>query len=202
MSATWASDRFGTPLAPVGLRLSQELINTIPFAPWSLPDLLAGPDPAGQWLAQTIGPWCADRGEPAPRLRLNDAGLRRVRSLRARLRAWLSEPAGDASPLLEVPVTVVVRPGRAYASPRGTGAGWIESAVATELLAAHERDELRRLKLCRNDACTVGFYDRSKNNSRVWHDLSRCGTPMHVREYRKRLRVARDQTDPNPEVPS
>jgi predicted RNA-binding Zn ribbon-like protein len=70
--------------------------------------------------------------------------------------------------------------------PAGAGAAWLESAIGAELLLAEEHGDLRRLKLCRNDACAVAFYDQSKNNSRVWHDMASCGTPLHVREYRKR----------------
>lgn len=39
---------------------------------------------------------------------------------------------------------------------------------------------LRRLKLCRNPLCHTAFYDLSKNNSKVWHDLATCGSPQHI----------------------
>jgi hypothetical protein len=44
--------------------------------------------------------------------------------------------------------------------------------------------------------CGVAFYDRSKNNSRVWQDVSSCGRPANVRAYRDRLRQTRQTRRP------
>jgi predicted RNA-binding Zn ribbon-like protein len=32
------------------------------------------------------------------------------------------------------------------------------------------------------------FCDLPKDNSQVWHDMVKCGTPLHARGHRKRLR--------------
>ena len=77
--------------------------------------------------------------------------------------------------------------GQVAVTPTGTDGRWLESAVCAELLLAQQDNTLRRLKLCRNPVCRAAFYDQSKNGSKIWHDMARCGTPLHVREYRKRL---------------
>jgi predicted RNA-binding Zn ribbon-like protein len=38
--------------------------------------------------------------------------------------------------------------------------------------------------------CQTAFFDRSKNNSKLWHDTAKCGAPAHMREYRKRRQQA------------
>lgn len=45
-----------------------------------------------------------------------------------------------------------------------------------------------RLKLCRNDACAVAFYDRSRNRSGRWCDMAVCGNRMKARTFRERHR--------------
>jgi predicted RNA-binding Zn ribbon-like protein len=186
VSATSASDRFGVTPVPDDLLLTHELINTVGFPAQSVPDLLAGPAVARRWLDPVLATWCEQHGATSPPLSLTEADLGRLRTLRSGLRDLTAgRPA-----TLDSAVAVHAGPDGVRAIPRGKGTAWLESAVAAELLLAQERDQLRRLKLCRNDKCGLAFYDLSKNNSRIWHDLAHCGTPMHVREYRKRLRAA------------
>ena len=57
-----------------------------------------------------------------------------------------------------------------------------------------------RLKLCRNDRCAVSFYDRSRNNSAVYHDSRVCGNAIYLRASRARkrqgaLNTKRDKKD-------
>jgi CGNR zinc finger len=42
-------------------------------------------------------------------------------------------------------------------------------------------DVWRRLKICCNDVCSVSFYDRSRNNSAVYHDSRVCGNAIYLR---------------------
>jgi predicted RNA-binding Zn ribbon-like protein len=188
MDITAASDRFGAPLASDRLRLCQELANSVPLTPRAAPDLLADAGAAGRWLGPLARQWSALHHVSAPDLEFTEADVARLRALRSRLRALLSAEEPGTSQALLAPVTVRADWHGVSMSPAGRAAAWVESAVAGELLLASEHGELRRLKLCRNPACAVAFYDRSKNNSRVWHNLARCGTPMHVRAYRDRQR--------------
>jgi len=43
-----------------------------------------------------------------------------------------------------------------------------------------------RLKACPEDACNYPFYDRSKNRSRTWCAMARCGSRVKMRSYRAR----------------
>jgi predicted RNA-binding Zn ribbon-like protein len=45
------------------------------------------------------------------------------------------------------------------------------------------------LKVCRNPRCRVAFYDRSRNNSGVWHDVRTCGNAANLRAHRERQRA-------------
>ena len=43
-----------------------------------------------------------------------------------------------------------------------------------------------RLKICRSDDCAWAFYDRSKNRSGAWCDITDCGNIAKARAYRAR----------------
>jgi predicted RNA-binding Zn ribbon-like protein len=86
-------------------------------------------------------------------------------------------------------MTVRAGPDGVMGSPVGTGIDWIASAVAMELFEAQRLDLLRRLKMCHNPGCATVFYDRSKNNSRAWHDAATCGNQANVRAYRARRKA-------------
>ncbi|MGX1763100.1 CGNR zinc finger domain-containing protein, partial [Streptomyces lydicus] len=55
-------------------------------------------------------------------------------------------------------------------------------------LDAQSKGTWARLKTCRNPRCQGAFYDRSRNNSGVWHDLHACGMPSNTRAHRARQR--------------
>lgn len=48
-----------------------------------------------------------------------------------------------------------------------------------------------RLKACANDECRWAFYDRSRNHSGRWCDMSSCGNVVKVRNFRRRAAAAR-----------
>jgi hypothetical protein len=160
-----ATDRYGLGPAEGGLALVQELLNTKPAA--GHPDLLA--DPA----------WAAGHGA--------GADLPRLRHLRAALAGALagtpasSVPAGSLGLRLEAGGTVT-------AAPRGAGAAGLVSAVLAAAYLAQRDGTWARLKLCRKPACAVAFYDRSRNNSGVWHDARTCGNAANLRASRARRR--------------
>ncbi|WP_242453531.1 CGNR zinc finger domain-containing protein [Mycolicibacterium sp. P9-64] len=83
----------------------------------------------------------------------------------------------------------------AHLEPHGSGADWLASAISIEAAAAHAQDTFRRLKLCHETHCRTALYDRSKNNSRVWHDTATCGNKTNARAHRERRRaIARDDS--------
>ena len=174
-----STSRYGLEPAPGGLVLLQDLVNTRPSPSYGGPDLL-GSDPGAQsWWEETVGPWARARGTQVPRVQPGEPGRRALARLRDRVDSLL---AGDPDALGEVAVTVR----GLRAEPRGTGTAWLAGALA---VAALEADDLSRLKTCRNRFCPCAFYDRSRNNSRVWHDVHTCGNAANLRASRARRRT-------------
>jgi predicted RNA-binding Zn ribbon-like protein len=195
-----ASGRFGTALAPASLVLSQELANTIGMdhVP-GIEDLLDDVDTAQHWIDAVVPHWCTSFGADDPHLMISAADLPRLRAVRDSLRSVVGEHADpDSDVLLAGTAAVAVTSSGAHLEPLGSGASWLASAIAIEAANAHAQDSFRRLKFCHAPRCRVAFYDRSKNNSRVWHDTATCGNQANARAHRARRRAtARD----NPSQP-
>ena len=191
-----ASGRFGTALAPTPLMLSQELANTIGMDHLPVVDLLGDVDTAQHWIDAVVPPWCESFRADDPRIVVTAAELPRLRAARDALRSVLSDDAGPTGEaVLAGAAAVAVTRAGAHLEPVGTGASWLTTAVAIETAGAHAHDLFRRLKLCHAPRCRVAFYDRSKNNSRVWHDTATCGNQANARAHRARRRAtARDNT--------
>jgi hypothetical protein len=191
-----ASSRLGTALAPAHLVLSQELANTIGFH--HLPqfvDLLGQVDTAQQWIDEVVPYWCASFGADDPHLRVTAAELPRLRAVRNALRATLGDAETGAGAGITGTVDITVTAEGAHLEPRGAGAEWLAAAIAIEASTAHAQDTFRRLKLCNESQCRTALYDRSKNNSRVWHDTAICGNKANARAHRARRRAtARDDS--------
>ena len=196
-----ATGRFALQPAPTGLTLVQELLNTISAGRPRKPDLLSTTEYAAAWLATAASNWASAIGVPAPvlpELGENDlAALRRLRDavgLAVRTGTGSDEDPGPAPVTGSLSLTLDGT-GRVTAAPRGTTpAGWLRSAVLAEMQEAQRADMWRRLKLCRNDSCAVAFFDRSRNNSGVWHDVRICGNAINLRASRGR-RSGRDVTE-------
>jgi hypothetical protein len=185
-----ASSRFGTGLAEAPLVLSQELANTIGIGHLpELVDLLGQVDTAQHWVDAVMPPWCASFGAADPHLVVTATELPRLRAVRDALRSVIGEPEdvrGDT--LIAGAAAVTVTKAGAHLEPVGSGASWLAAAVAVEAVRAQAQDSFRRLKLCHQRRCGVAFYDRSKNNSRVWHDTATCGNQVNSRAHRARRR--------------
>lgn len=69
----------------------------------------------------------------------------------------------------------------------------VARVIATVLSAMHQAmsdGSWGRLKVCRNPDCRWAFYDRSKNHSRVWCKMEKCGNVMKARRFRWKAREA------------
>jgi predicted RNA-binding Zn ribbon-like protein len=185
-----ASGRYGTALAPAPLVLSQELANTIGMEHFpGLVDLLDQVDTAQRWIDAVLPQWCASFGAGDPHLVVTAAELPRLRAARDAVRSVIGEATGSrGDALIAGTISAAVTGGGVHLEPVGTGASWLISAIAVEATSAHARDSFRRLKLCHQPRCRVAFYDRSKNNSRVWHDTATCGNQVNSRAHRARRR--------------
>jgi len=195
MDTIWreAIERFGIEVGPTELHLTHSLLNSFGPSAFSEMEMLDHPASAQAWMDDVLQEWRTRHpGNVVPPIPLSGAALRSVKQLRAAVRDLLGDAPVSAE-ALSAPLRVSLNAGRFELVPQGAGAGWLRSAVSSELLLAQEHDLLRRFKTCRNEVCLVAFYDRSKSNSRIWHDMARCGTPQHVREYRRRLRAAESQ---------
>lgn len=195
-----ASARYGLDAAPEGLGLVQDLLNTVPAGTPLRPDLLDRVDDAQAWLDAAVAAWCAATGRTEPRLLLTgDADVARLRALREELvELTLRRQASGESAEHEAAECVLLQEAAAalHLGPDGVvrmesrGDGWrrLASLLLVGLCQAQGADQHRRLKICRNPACRVAFYDRSRNNSGVWHSVRTCGNAANLRAHRARRR--------------
>ncbi|MGA5117611.1 CGNR zinc finger domain-containing protein [Streptomyces pseudogriseolus] len=184
---SWTStERYFVRPAPGGLALVQELLNTRAIPPHG-EDVLADEEGGGRWLRDVTAAWAETQGWPGPSGEPRPGDLKRVRALRERLAALVT---GEAEPV-RAPMDVSLRPGldeagRVALVPVGSPGEWLEASVWAQVLLAQTDGTWQRLKLCREPGCRSAFYDRSRNNSGVWHDVRRCGNAANLRASRAR----------------
>jgi predicted RNA-binding Zn ribbon-like protein len=188
-----ASARHGVREAPAGLALIQELLNTRATMAYG-PDLLILPDDAQHWLTEAVTTWSRVAGLPAPVLLLSSTDLRSLRRLRSTFEnvilAGGRNQFDGALPPADVPVSLVPDvDGWVRIVPTGRGTRWLASALWSEALLAQQAGLWPRLKLCYNGDCRAAFFDASRNNSGVWHDVSTCGNTANLRAFRERKRL-------------
>jgi|SRR5579863_4296952 len=205
-----ATSRYGLDLAPCGLALVQDFINTASADRPRKPDLLADPALANEWMAAALATWAGQWSAPVlgeleiGTLTERDlAVLRRVRAgLLASLRTRDFEDDSDAVASLgnlEVTLEAGFGPdGIVHFKPKGRGWKLLLGPVALEMRRAQDADLWARLKTCKNDRCRAAFYDRSRNNSGVWHDVRTCGNAANLRASRERRRKIAEQAPSRP----
>jgi predicted RNA-binding Zn ribbon-like protein len=208
-----ATDRHGLSPAPAGLGFVQDFLNTHPThpaqsaKPQPAADLLADLDGAQLWLDAALQNWSRETGVPQSRVLLTEDHLDMLCALRADLTTLVrsTDQPHDATLLPSASVSARVGPdGTALLEPRGDGSRRVSAIVLIETFTAQRLDTWRRLKICRNDRCTVSFYDRSRNNSAVWHDSRACGNATYLRASRARKRQGEpsaEQGSPHAEKP-
>jgi predicted RNA-binding Zn ribbon-like protein len=178
--------------APGGLALVQELLNTglrPADGPSHLADLLADADAAQRWLAAALAQWAQATGQAAPDLRLGGADLAPLRRLRESVRAL----AAGADAALPGPVNVSLRfaeDGRVAYGTAATGWRALAALVAAEILLAQRTGTWERFKACPFPRCGIAFFDQTRNNNRVWHDVRTCGNRTNLQVSRRRRRTA------------
>lgn len=195
-----ATDRYGMEPAPGGLAFVQDLLNTRSAGKPRKPDLLQTAEDARTWLDQALKSWSGATGRPAPDIELTAEDVQRLhdfrQDLRQSLHGRLGDPAEDPGPaasLITLPTALRLdEHGAIHAVPRGTGWRQVASLALIEVFQAQLTDTLRRLKSCRNARCVTAFYDRSRNNSGVWHDVHVCGNAANLRNSRARKRAGAD----------
>jgi predicted RNA-binding Zn ribbon-like protein len=168
--------------------LVQDFLNTRGIEGYGA-DLLADAALAGDWAANAVKTWSALRDTKQRPPVFDDAALGKLRALRATIaRLVAGEPpsgrgAGSVSASFALSDTGEVR-----LVPSGSGWRWLASVIWSEILLSQQADTWKRIKQCHNEHCGSAFYDRSKNNSGVWHDVKTCGNAANLRASRARRR--------------
>jgi len=174
-------------VAPGRLELVRGFVNTR--------DLDRGTDELAE--PATAAGWLADRRLPAPSESIPDQDLQRLVAVREALLALLlANNAGDPPPASALE-TLNEQSHEAALGLRfdADGAalvstcGGVDSTIAELLAIVHEsmrEGTWRRLKACSADDCRWAFYDRSRNRSGTWCDMSDCGNRAKARAYRER----------------
>jgi CGNR zinc finger/Putative stress-induced transcription regulator len=189
MSVAWpASQRYRLACAPGGLGLVQDFLNTVGIGDYG-PDLLGDTALARAWVTGAVRAWSGLRGVDAEPPALNDADLPRLRALRDTIARLVAGETPDARGIGAISASFALsESGEVRLDPSGTGWRWLASAIWGEILLAQQNGTWRRLKRCHNHQCGSTFYDRSKNNSGVWHDVKTCGNAANLRASRARRR--------------
>jgi hypothetical protein len=188
VSAWPASHRYGLAPAPGGLGLVQDFLNTVAIQEYG-PDLLADTALAQAWVTAASETWSRVRGVDPESPALNDADLAKLRALRDTVTQLLTGQQPDGREVGGVSASFVLSDtGEVRLAPAGSGWRWVASALWGEILLSQQADTWRRLKQCHRHGCDSTFYDRSKNNSGVWHNVKTCGNAENLRASRARRR--------------
>jgi predicted RNA-binding Zn ribbon-like protein len=189
MSVEWyASQRYRLASAPGGLGLVQDFLNTVGIGEYGL-DLLDDPGLARTWAADAVRAWSALRDVDAQPPALNDADLPKLRALRGTIAKLVAGAPADGHAIRSVSASFALSDtGGVRLEPSGSGWRWLASALWGEILLSQQHDTWRRIKRCHSHECESTFYDRSKNNSGVWHDVKTCGNTANLRASRARRR--------------
>ncbi|WET79285.1 CGNR zinc finger domain-containing protein [Amycolatopsis sp. QT-25] len=181
-----ATDRYRLRTAPSGLALVQDFLNTKAIKTHGL-DLLSDADLARPWAAEALAEWSRTRDADVPEIMVGPSDLRSLRELRESFVSLLD--GDDVAVEKPIKADLALRDGVVRLFPSGTGRQWLTSALWTETLLAQQAGIWSRLKLCRLDGCRSAFYDVSRNNSGVWHDVRTCGNVANLRAARERKKA-------------
>lgn len=197
MVVVWpALDRYDLVAAPGGVGLVHDFLSTASAGKPREPDLLGGVSSAQRWVDGATREWATTTGQERPAFGLTEPDCRVLREFRGALLTALidrAEPrAGDdsgriTSPRARARLEIELdADGIVRVFARGNGWRAVVAWVLSEVYRAQQSGEWSRLKACRNDRCRGVFYDRSRNNSGVWHDVRSCGNAINLRASRAR----------------
>jgi hypothetical protein len=203
MSEWSASHRHNVATAPGGLGLVQDFLNTVGIHD-EVADLLSDAELAHQWATGAVRAWSELRGLPAEAPTLTDTDLAKLRALRDTITRLVHGEAVDGSRIGAVPASFTISDtGELRLEPAGSGWRWLASALWGEILLGQQHGTWRRIKQCQKHGCDSAFYDRSKNNSGVWHNVKTCGNAENLWASRARKRErerAAEGLSPAPEA--
>jgi predicted RNA-binding Zn ribbon-like protein len=178
-------DRIGEKPAPEPLRIVQAFINTAA----SGREDLASPDCLREWL--TSHDLIAEEAS------LSSADLQQavtVRNALVQLAIARQDGRFDSTAIetlnraaRSAQMSVSFGPtGRAAIEPLAPAVDGALGKIIAIVVDATTDGTWDRLKICRDAGCSWAFYDRSKNHSGAWCDISSCGNVAKARTYRAR----------------
>lgn len=197
-----ATERYRIRVAPNGLALAQELLNTRAAGSYG-GDLLADEATGAEWLQAAMRTWARREGIDTSDVAPDAVDLAVVGTLRHRLVEMITyrgAPGPEPPPSRRVAANLIVNSGVRLV-PAGSPGEWLESAVWAQVLLAQRDGTWPRLKLCREPACASAFYDMSRNNSGVWHDVRVCGNAANLRASRLRRKQRAEGAPVGQQVP-
>ena len=180
-------DRVGAKPAPGRLRLVQSFLNTTNMKAGR--EDFRGPAELKAWLV--------DSELLSPRATVADCDVRQAIAVRdAFLRLLDARATGKPDPDAVEVLNRSTRSAQMSVSFDSEGHARIEPLAPAvdgalgKLIAivvdAMADGSWERLKVCRGDDCSWAFYDRSKNRSGTWCDITDCGNVAKARSYRAR----------------
>jgi hypothetical protein len=148
--------------------------------------------------AATFQRVCLELGLPDPGL-IDDADLRRVRSVREALRALAAThnegPEADSAEVLahqarRSGLQISFAEDAAPIVVEADGADGVLGAVLASIAESMRDGHWQRMKACRNERCRWVFYDHSRNRTGIWCSMRVCGNRHKVRAHRARQAAA------------
>ena len=143
---------------------------------------------------QDVSKWLATAGFPEPETTCMQ-DVQRVRALRDALRgALVSHDAGEVATVVSDWLTAA--PGHLAIDPANLRASFCPDVnscacmFVPTLLDAVEiaREEIDRVRVCAAENCSVIYLDSSRNGSRRWCSMERCGARAKAHAYYERKR--------------
>jgi predicted RNA-binding Zn ribbon-like protein len=178
-------DRVGDKPAPGRLRIIQAFLNT------------ANPKSGRDDLPGILKEWLVENELLSPKAVVSDADVRQAVAVREALYRLLeARQAGssdrEAADVLnrsarsaQMSVSFGAE-GRAHIEPLAPAVDGALGKLIAIVVDAMADGTWDRLKICRSDTCAWAFYDRSKNRSGAWCDITDCGNIAKARSYRAR----------------
>jgi predicted RNA-binding Zn ribbon-like protein len=167
------------------LGLLQDFVNTV--------DLQDGPEELSD--PNTLKTWLVAKGLLDGAQQVDVSDLRHAIALREAIRALIGANSGlrvypvDVATLNEAAAASRLRmrfgsDGKPRLEPAAAGVIGAMGRIVAALYAAMDDEGWTCLKLCSSPSCRWAFYDRSKNHSGRWCDMTSCGNREKARRFR------------------
>jgi hypothetical protein len=157
-------------------------------------DALVSPDTALRWLRgdgfqgvdESLMELVPDMREMVGAEVPNSEDVQTTRGVRDALLEWLDGKPLDPRSVEGLRFGADPAAGVPGLAPVRTGLLALAAHAYLVLAELHIAGKSQRLRRCEADDCRWVFYDRSRNQSKVWCDMSGCGSRAKARAYRER----------------